>query len=205
MTVPDSAAAPNYIPAKIAVAGDQGYSIDGQIWSASERFLRIITGAPIGVTERIEMSIDGCTVNGEVAFCQSCPEGYNVGVQLQDRDSVRREPRFPLDLPATLTVVGLTGPTGGAVRLSDVSASGVGLFSSTPAPVGACVEINLDMGLLFGEVRHCQKSDEGRFRIGIAIYHMFAREHAVKPARAPLPRFAWLRRNGAAIRDSQEK
>ena len=115
------------------------------------------------------MSVDGCRFAGEVTFCQLCPEGYNVGVQLIERDSIRREPRFPLDLPAALTVIGSTGPREAAVRLTDVSASGVGLLSSGAVQVGACVEIKLDLGLLFVEIRHCHEEAEGRFRIGVAI------------------------------------
>lgn len=113
--------------------------------------------------------------------------------------TIRREPRFPLDLPAVLMVIGSTGPREAEIRLTDVSASGVGLLSAMPAQVGACVQINLDSGLLFGEVRHCQQGPDGRFRIGVAIYHMLAREQPGKPA--PIvssPRFRWLRRKNSA-------
>jgi hypothetical protein len=190
---------PNYVPVQVTIAGELEHGITGQIWSASERFLRMLLRAPIEVGELIEMSIDGCSVNGEVAFCQVGPEGYNVGVQMLDRHSIRREPRFPLDLPAVLTVVGSTGPGEAAVRLTDVSASGVGLFSSSPVQIGACVEINLDFGLLFGEIRHCQESSEGRFRVGVAIYLMLAREQGTKPVRSSPPKFGWLRRKPGLI------
>ena len=169
-------AMPHYVPVRIAMAEDPGYTISGKIWSASERFLRIMVRRPIAIGQHIQLSIDQCIVKGEVVFCQLCPEGHNVGVQLLDRDSVRREPRFPLDVPAVLTVVGSGGPTDEPVQLADVSASGVGLFSGRPVQVGACVEISLELGIIFGEVRHCRAESDGRFRVGISLYHMLARE-----------------------------
>ncbi len=187
-------AAPNYIPVDIVVEAHGGYAITGQIWSASERFLRVLLRVPLDAGDLIEMSLHGCRFAAEVAFCQPSPEGYNVGVQLLDRDSVRREPRFPLDLPAVLTVVGSAGPKEAPVRLTDVSASGVGLFSSAALQIGGCVEIDLDLGLLFGEVRHCQVRSDGRYHIGVAIYHMLARERSGKPAGPSAPRFSWLKR-----------
>ena len=88
----------NYIPVQVEIVGDQAHAITGQIWSASQRFLRMTLQASVEAGEPIEMLIEGCRVSGEVAFCQPCPWGYNVGVQLLDRQSIRREPRFPLDL-----------------------------------------------------------------------------------------------------------
>ena len=193
-------ASANYISVRIAIGGDTRKFISGRIWSASEHFFRLWLRAPVGTAEQFEISLDGCSVPGEVVFCQPCAEGYNVGVQLLERNSIRNEPRFPVDLPAVLTIIGAAGPNGASVRLADISASGVGLFSGTALPVGSCVEVKLDLGLLFGEVRYCQEEKDKRFRVGIKIYHLLAREDAGKPiAPAPPPqRFAWLRRYSAS-------
>src|SRR6185295_13294729 len=101
----------------------------------------------------------------------------------------RREPRFPLDVPAVLTVVGSVGMVDVAVQLVDISASGLGLFSPSAVPVGACVEIGLDLGLLFGEVCHCKPTD-GRFRLGLTMYHLLARNDEIRPD-SEQQRFAW--------------
>lgn len=196
MTVP-VAAPPNHIPVQIEVTGDSRHSISGEIWSASEGFLRLLLRLPVEVPDRLEMSIDGCDVSGEVVFCQPCPGGYNVGVQLLDGNSARREPRFPVDLPAVLTVVGSAGLSGAIIRVADVSASGVGLFGPEPVEIGACVEIKLDLGILFGEVRYCQMDEDKQFRIGVAIYHMLARNNDVKAPKSASSRFRWLRRAAA--------
>ena len=187
--------APNYVEVQIFTAEHRHHPIAGLMWSASERFLRMLLRMPIEPGEYIELSIHGCRVAGEVVFCQLCPEGYNTGIQLLDRDLVRSEPRFPLDLPAVLTVIGTTGPREIAVQLADVSASGVGLFSPVQLADGACVEIRLDLGLIFGEVRYCRPYGDGRYRVGIAIYHMLARDQHDKSARPAPPLFGWLRRN----------
>jgi hypothetical protein len=191
------ATAPNYVPVRV-LAPDAPQS--GEIWSASERFLRVRMRSPLEAREQIELSIEGCAAYGEVVFCQECSGGYNIGLQLLDHDSIRREPRFPVDLPAVLTVVGTPGPCGIPIRIADVSASGVGLFGSGPIEIGACVQVNLDLGVLFGEVRYCLEADGGQFRLGVAIYHVLARDQAEKPApfTQPMTRFKWLRRTAFA-------
>jgi len=147
-----------------------------RIWSASDSFLRLIVDTPVDLGANAEVRFEGCRTCGEIAFCQPSPGGYNVGIQLGNDSSVRREPRFPIQLSGTLTVLGDHGPQRIQIELVDVSASGVGMTAPEPIPVGFCVEIDLATGALFGEIRHCDRDENGRYRAGVKMYHMVEKE-----------------------------
>src|SRR5689334_14761085 len=151
----------------------------GKLWSISRGFLRVMVDRSIEPGASVTARFHGCLAYGEAVFCQESPAGYNVGVQLSSDPALRREPRFPLQLPGTLTVLGDQGPVQIKIELIDVSPSGVGLTAPEAIPTGVSVEINLECGILLGEVRHCERV-ENRFRAGVKMYDMIAKEPALR-------------------------
>jgi hypothetical protein len=182
----------NSISSELHVSSDGEYTCGAKIWSASDGFLRLVVDVPIVVGASVELSFEGCRTEGEVAFCQQWSGGYNVGVQLMNNRSVRREPRFPIQIAGRLTVLGDQGPQRISVELIDVSASGVGLIAPERIAVGVCVEITLEHGVLFGEIRHCEV-ENGRFRAGVKMYHMVAKAPPDR-AKSSSNLLAWLKR-----------
>jgi hypothetical protein len=184
----------NSISVDISTAADD-FAFPGRIWSASDGFLRVFASVNLDAGARIELAFEGCSTRGEVAFCQQWPGGYNIGVQLLSSSTTRREPRFPIQATGSLNVLGDQGPHDLPVDLCDVSASGLGMFVDVALPVGVCIEVKLEFGILFGEVRHCEKIDGGRFRTGMKMFHMIARETITATSEKPPRRvLGWFKR-----------
>ena len=165
----------NSIPVVITTASDD-FGFPGSIYSASDGFVRIFASVNLKPGTRVELAFEGCTTRGEIAFCQRWQGGYNIGVQLLNSASTRREPRFPIQATGLFSVLGDRGPRDLSVDLCDVSASGLGMIIDVALPVGVCAEVKLDYGILFGEIRHSEENDGGRFRTGMKMFHMIARE-----------------------------
>jgi len=185
----------NLIAATLVVAGDD-FHYPASIWSVSEGFLRMLTDTQIKTGIRVRVSFEGCLAHGEVAFCQKRARAYNVGIQLIDDNHVRREPRFPIQLQGKLTVLAEHGPQQSPVDLVDVSASGLGMLCKERLSVGACVEVQSEPGVLFGEIRHCEQTASGLFRVGMRMFHLIVREPATIVRRTPKAKrmFGWLSR-----------
>ena len=184
----------NSIEVNIITASDE-FGFPGKIWSASDGFIRIFASVNLDAGTKVELLFEDCSTRGEIAFCQKWTSGYNLGVQLLSSGSTRREPRFPIQACGLLSVLGDQGPRDLPVDLCDVSASGLGMMVDVALPVGVCIEVKLDYGILFGEIRHSEKTAAGRFRTGMKMFHMIARETmtigANKPHRGVL---GWFRR-----------
>lgn len=165
----------NSIPVVITTASDD-FGFPGSIYSASDGFVRIFASVNLEAGTRVVLAFDGCSTSGEITFCQRYQGGYNIGVQLLNSGSTRREPRFPIQASGSLIVLGDQGPQDLPVDLCDVSASGLGMIVDVALPVGVCVEVKLDYGILFGEIRHSEENGAGRFRTGMKMFHMIARE-----------------------------
>ncbi len=183
----------NSIPVGITTAKDE-FSFPGRIWSASDGFIRIFTSVSLDAGTKVELFFEECSTKGEIAFCQRWTGGYNVGVQLLSSGSTRREPRFPIQASGLLSVLGDQGPRDLPVDLCDVSASGLGMIVDLALPVGVCIEVKLDYGILFGEIRHCEP-EGGRFRTGMKMFHMIARETiTIGPNKLSRGVLGWFRR-----------
>jgi len=186
----------NSVMAELTVCsnGESEYTRLARIWSASDGFFRLIVDVEIEPGARVEIHFERCHAFGEIAFCQRWADGYNVGVQLLNDPALRREPRFPIQLTGTLTVLGDQGPRQMQIDLIDVSASGVGMLAPKAIPAGVCVEISMESGVLFGEIRHCDETSEGAFRAGVKMYHMVAKEPVVTRVKNSNSLLGWLRR-----------
>ena len=79
----------------------------------------------------------------------------------------RRAPRFETDQCVSVTLFGepdirLTA------RIKNVSARGVGLALRGPVAIGTALKIELDDGLILGEVIYCRE-DEAFFYVGVEL------------------------------------
>ena len=185
----------NSIAATLFVDDPVGeFHCPASIWSVSEGFLRMLTDTPIKAGVRLMVSFEGCLAHGEVAFCQERSHAYNLGVQLTEDNHVRREPRFPIQLQGKLTVLAEEGPQRLPVDLVDISASGLGMLCTQRMSVGACVEIESEPGVLFGEIRHCEQTASGLFRVGMRMFHLIVRQPAtiVRKSTKSKRIFGWL-------------
>ncbi len=184
----------NSIPVDITTPTDD-FSYPGRIWSASDGFVRIFASVSLQVGSRVGLAFEGCMAKGEVAFCQHWTGQYNIGVQLLNSPSTRREPRFPIQGSGSLSVLGDHGPSNLHIELRDVSASGLGMIVDRELRVGVCVEVKLDYGILFGEIRYSEKIESGRYQTGMKMYHMISREIMTPAGKQSGSFLGWFKRH----------
>ena len=79
----------------------------------------------------------------------------------------RREPRFETEQSVWITLFGEPDIQLPA-RIENVSARDIGLELQGPVAVGTALKIDLDDGLLLGEVIYCRE-DEASFYVGVEL------------------------------------
>ena len=60
------------------------------------------------------------------------------------------------------------GNTPVSATVIDISSSGLGFMSEEPIGIGEMACLDLGAGLVFGEIRHCEK-DSANYRVGLRI------------------------------------
>lgn len=106
---------------------------------------------------------------GSVKCCTNIGATNFVGVHL-DQPEKRRHARYPVNLAARLRVFYSSIPDEMDVRVIDVSECGMGLMSERPVSTGSNVELTLDYGLVFAQVRYCVLvPDQHIYRVGVEI------------------------------------
>jgi hypothetical protein len=145
--------------------------VSAQIYSSSDRYLRVLVAAPVSMGMTIQVKFEDSLVRGTVVFCQKVFGGYQVGVELMNEDGsvYRREPRFTVDGSGSLSVLGTEGPKGLKIDLADVSSSGIGIYLDRPLAEQTCVYLRVANSAIFGEVRNCDTAGRRGFRLGIRI------------------------------------
>ena len=130
----------------------------------------------------------GCSVEGEVTFCNRETSGYRVRVHFKPHVAInadlRSEPRFQTDgESATISVlfggegIGLCHAT-----VQDVSRSGLGMLSDSYIPPDAWVKVELGSAIVFGEIRHCTSNRGGNYQVGMITETVILRRTGIDAA-----------------------
>ena len=98
-----------------------------------------------------------------------------------DTLELRREPRFAVNDPVHLTVVGLNGYPRLQGRVSSVSRSGVAVTIPSRIPAGTAAIIEMSGLVLSGQIRYSKKSADG-YRTGVSIETVTVAGDDPKPA-----------------------
>lgn len=122
-------------------------------------------------SQRVSVRFEHVAIQGEVLYCNQKSGGYVTCIGVKpENDAHRREPRFPVYQPASISLLGDRGTFGLKGSVPDISKSGLGLKVSQPADVGCMICVETESMIVAGEVRHCRKSSEdGQFRMGLQI------------------------------------
>jgi hypothetical protein len=163
----------------------QLFAMDGARETFSARIRRVNSGffqlritMAVGVGRKLVMHYDSCRVELEVLYCQNPGIGpYYVGAKVlnQDGGAVRKEVRLPVDILAKVTVPGQLDRND--ARIIDMSSSGLGLVVPRSVDTGSVIAVDTGLGIAFGEVRHCAKTPQGDYRIGISLEEFITRDH----------------------------
>jgi hypothetical protein len=135
------------------------------------------------------LRIDQIAVTGEVDYCNPKNEEYRICITV---GGGRSDPRFRIDEPGSLTVLGDEGTCSSKCRLTDLSQSGLGLKTSADIKIGSMVCVQTASMLAVGEVRHRLRNGEGTFHVGVEVTDVLCNEFARRQKKGFRKRIAEL-------------
>ncbi len=116
---------------------------------------------------RLELRARQQRFESRVVCCERLPAGrFRLGLIIAPDNERRLETRVATDIAAMLRIRNSLQTL--AVRVVDVSPSGLGLDLGASIPVGASVQVGLDAGMAVGEICHCSKKLD-RYRAGMRM------------------------------------
>lgn len=89
-------------------------------------------------------------------------------------DYQRKHARFPIDTPASVTILG--GDEGSiTARVADVSEAGLRLFSPVPVAIGETLRVEIDDEVFVGIVRNSEIISDTEVLAGLELVHSIGR------------------------------
>ena len=112
----------------------------------------------------------------EIVSCQPKAGKYELSVVLANinKRDLRGTERYPLTQEVQVQAVSLYSPL--AATVVDLSMQGVGLEMATPLRPGEIITLEGDSSVGFGIVRHCTPLVDGRFQVGVEIFHVMPKD-----------------------------
>ena len=159
------------IRARLTVEGGSTEDWPCLVWSIAPGYVRLTLDVAVPKGGRVNVRFCGGWFEGVVAHCVAQDRGFRVGIQLAREygEGHRRDPRFPVHSYGRLTLVGSNGVVWEEIEVTDVSATGLGILIRPALRAGAVVMIELQAGVIFGEVRHCEAEGAAWHRAGIGL------------------------------------
>jgi hypothetical protein len=140
----------------------------GRIHLISESWIRPGT--------RSVVRLDRIAFTGEIAYCNKKEGEYHTCLLTRNK---RSGPRFPVDEPGTLTILGNGGTEGDLdCRLTELSRLGLRLQAAKELKVGCVICVQTRYMTVVGEVRHQRQTREGTFEMGVEITEVLSDETA---------------------------
>lgn len=156
-----------HIPAQIHF-DEGGSTFSGTLCRVNDGFISLTSPISSEPGTRLQVLYRGRSIPAEVIYCRKENGGcFRLGVSTNGADvPFRSEKRLPVDVQAVVMLAGRSARWRATVV--DLSLSGLGLNCQQAIEMGEYVCVELGSGLVFGEVRHCQKRQD-MYRIGIRI------------------------------------
>ena len=171
----------------LAIPGDP-YVFDGVMEHFDGGEASITVDCIFQKDTQLRVEFHGFHFDGDVVCCERKNDGlYDIHVVMADTDEsgVRRDPRYVVNLPALLHAT--RSPDSAPATLLDISKDGLGLESDIQLPVGETVAVESQLNLAFGIVRHSRQVADGRYRAGLQVTAVFAKEPEPLPATEKQP------------------
>jgi|SRR5579875_807852 len=178
-----SAAAEFAIPVTLRLTEEMHDHVRAYVRRVNTGFFLIAAPIPVKPERRLELVFESRRIECQVVYCH--PDGggsYHLGVRMNQNngETLRAEPRIPVDLEAKVNIPGTHLPVVG--RVVNISASGLGLLLDCEVPTDGLAYLELEIGYAFGEIRHCSKVSNG-YRVGLKLDEFISRDDEVLAAR----------------------
>ncbi len=152
-------------------------NIAARLHGVSPGLFEVSCPETLRVGQRLALSHAGRRLQLEVSpDSQKAAGVYLLSVKSADdrMSDVRSELRLPIDLPAMLRVAGEAAQI--AVRVVNMSPSGMGIELTKELEQGAKACIDLEQGLAFGEIRFCRPKDARFYSVGFRLEEYICQE-----------------------------
>ena len=112
----------------------------------------------------------------EIVSCRPKAGKYELSVVLANirKRDLRGTERYPLTQEVQVQAASLDSPLSATVV--DLSMQGVGLELIAPLRPGEVITIESDSSVGFGIVRHCTPLVDGRFQVGVEVFHIMPKD-----------------------------
>lgn len=158
------------IPVELDLREGKGQTVSAYLIQVNTGFFQLSSPVFLQSNTLIDILFDRQRLEVEVVFCKTDDRsGYAVGARLLAgvNGEIRREPRIPIEINARVTTSDL--PASIPAKVIDISRSGLGLRVPRNIPVGVGVIVELQSGIAFGEIRHCNKQGKDSWRVGLSL------------------------------------
>jgi hypothetical protein len=163
------------IPVQLHFRDGLREQMDAEIARVNTGFLLLRVATALDPARNLEVAYLQRRIACETVYSHPQADGtHRIGARMLDgaNGALRVERRIQFEASAVLNTSALPGPT--AVRLIDISSSGMGVKLPAPIKIGDLAYVEMDHGVAFGEIRHCGKI-EGGYRAGLFIEEFISR------------------------------
>lgn len=150
-------------------------SLVGVIETIGAYTLTIIVKQPLAEGSLVSVEFGSVNSKGEIEFCRKNGGKYEVGVVFPKHECyLRTGLRLPITQDVKVSATSL--PAQAAATVVDLSMHGLGLEINSQLQVDETVTVESPSTLAHGKVRHCKRLDDGRFHVGVEVFHIMPKE-----------------------------
>jgi hypothetical protein len=149
--------------------------VAGIIHDIQPRGLLILVKQPLAEGS-VSVEFGAVARYAKIVSCQPKQGKYELSVVLANinKRDLRGTERYPLTQEVQIHAAGLDEPL--AAKVVDLSMQGVGLELVVPLEPDEIITMEGNSSLGFGIVRHCTPLVDGRFQVGVEIFHVMRKD-----------------------------
>jgi len=165
-----------HLPVGISLSGTRLTGVNGFIESFVPGEVSLFVDCSLPSDGPITVEFNGACLEGEILSSLTFAGGSRTNILVYDSEESgrRRNPRFPVVLPARVYPAG----SGEAIKgtIVDISQDGLGLELTAALAIDSMVAIESETCTTFGLVRHCRRTAGIQFRIGISMVYVMRKK-----------------------------
>lgn len=164
------------LPVQLLACDGSRETVSAHIRRVNNGFFQLRTTSALDVGRRFSLEYDACRTELEVIYCQRPGIGLcYVGARVltEGASTSRKEVRLPVDIRATVSVPGVLDQARAVVK--GLSASGLRVMLPALVEAGSMIALDIGNGVVFGEVKLCRESADGRYQTDVSLNEFLER------------------------------
>lgn len=145
----------------------EGLTVPASLQAVRNGLFELRTACYLSPGARLQVKAKEFSFESRIVCCERQESGlFRLALILAGDEEKRSETRMAIEAAGVLRITNSLQTF--AIRVVDISASGLGLDLPAPIPVGASVRVGLNVGTAIGEIRHCARKLD-RYRAGMRL------------------------------------